>query len=402
MLGCLPHPERTFATMAKKQPKAPETSAPHPTALTYDEARQVAQVNLAPLRPLWTMAHPDWPPNWQYQVLTGRPVSLVVKLTQALAREWLQFNTHNRPINRARVNVLKDALINRRWIYDATPIRFSTEGVLLDGQKRLTAVAELNDGQRQDDVFALVAFNLAPPAQLVMDGNEPRLIAQTLQLMQGYEWVTKEDVAIVSFSMTLYRLWDGLATADNVKNFIDMYNTPLRTLRDIIRTTKGAGKLPSASCTAIFHALTDTRYRLYRILEFVAVISSGMYSSKYDMAGAHLARMLLRTFRGNAPAEDRKRRGGRQTNVARRTLYGKTESALWYFLRFQPLDRLYESNELWFPRFGPDLPVPNTSLPEYDTDEKMQATVYLRKRPEIVPEPSPKDNVLANPPVQPS
>lgn len=104
---------------------------------------------------------------------TYRPVSV----TPDLAREWLKRNSHNRNLNERRVNVLAGAMKRGEWHENGDTIRFSSEGVLLDGQHRLAAVVKSGVTIR-----ALVVEGLTQETQDTMDAGKLRSFADVLKL----------------------------------------------------------------------------------------------------------------------------------------------------------------------------------------------------------------------------
>lgn len=60
-------------------------------------------------------------------------------ITPAIAAEYLKSNTYNRPCSSARVADLAGAMKRGEWMDNGDAIRFSDDGVLLDGQGRLKA-----------------------------------------------------------------------------------------------------------------------------------------------------------------------------------------------------------------------------------------------------------------------
>lgn len=66
-----------------------------------------------------------------------------IKVTPAIAAEWLQFNTINRPLRRAVVEGYKAAFTRGEYVQTHQGIAFATTGELLDGQHRLTAISEM-------------------------------------------------------------------------------------------------------------------------------------------------------------------------------------------------------------------------------------------------------------------
>jgi hypothetical protein len=63
----------------------------------------------------------------------------VETITPTLAAEYLKSNTHNRPCSPARVAELAGAMKRNEWVRNGDAIRFSDDGILLDGQGRLKA-----------------------------------------------------------------------------------------------------------------------------------------------------------------------------------------------------------------------------------------------------------------------
>lgn len=100
----------------------------------------------------------------------------IVNVTPQMAADWLKFNTGNRPLRRTVVNGLKLALQRGEYIPSHQGIAFSDEGVLLDGQHRLTAISELRDGAFP----MLVTWGVSPEAFKVMDIGIKRTAADSL------------------------------------------------------------------------------------------------------------------------------------------------------------------------------------------------------------------------------
>jgi hypothetical protein len=65
-----------------------------------------------------------------------------------IAKEMLKRNQRNRKCNEAHVTFLANQMENDKWLFDASPIRFSEDGRLLDGQHRLSAVVKSNKTQQ--------------------------------------------------------------------------------------------------------------------------------------------------------------------------------------------------------------------------------------------------------------
>lgn len=78
-------------------------------------------------------------------------------------------NINNRPVSKDRVDAIARDIIAGKWIYDANPIRFDTEGVLIDGQNRLQAIIKANTGVLLD-----VVTGLSTESRLVEGTGRPK------------------------------------------------------------------------------------------------------------------------------------------------------------------------------------------------------------------------------------
>lgn len=101
----------------------------------------------------------------------------VEQITPAIAEEWLGRNSHNRPIRNNRVADLSGAMTRGEWVVNGDAIRWSDQGVLLDGQHRLWAVVESGI-----TIESLVVRGLRESAQETMDVGARRSLKDTLVL----------------------------------------------------------------------------------------------------------------------------------------------------------------------------------------------------------------------------
>lgn len=83
----------------------------------------------------------------------------------------------NRHLVRSRVEAIKRSIANGTWVVTHQGIALSTEMIVLDGQHRLTAIAE-----GATPVKMMVAYDVPPEAFLQMDRNRPRDMAFVLGL----------------------------------------------------------------------------------------------------------------------------------------------------------------------------------------------------------------------------
>lgn len=111
-----------------------------------------------------------------------------VDITPEYAKELLASNHKNRNIRTAHVDGLKRDMRKGSWRYTGDPIRVSwpTEefpnGVLLDGQHRLSAIVESGTTQKM-----IIVSGLDPKSKIVMDTGVRRTVGDQLE-MDGHHW----------------------------------------------------------------------------------------------------------------------------------------------------------------------------------------------------------------------
>lgn len=127
--------------------------------------------------------------------------SIHVKVHPDAARALLEINTKNRVLAQRRVEVLVRALHENRWKLINNGIGVDTNGDLVDGQHRLTAVV-LADTAAE---FYLTT-GLAPEVRSVIDIGKARSFADTLAV-QGYGRGRSNEAAAVQL---LYRYENDL------------------------------------------------------------------------------------------------------------------------------------------------------------------------------------------------
>lgn len=119
----------------------------------------------------------------------------VIDVTSNLAAQWLTHNRRNRNLSPTTVAKYRRDMQTGRWQFAADPIRFDPDGNLLDGQHRLTALAECGPGTT---IPMLVVYGLATATQLIMDQGKKRRPGEQLSLLGV------KDSNIVAAGIRLY------------------------------------------------------------------------------------------------------------------------------------------------------------------------------------------------------
>ena len=101
----------------------------------------------------------------------------LVTITPETAREWLESNFNNRPVREMTIRKYVEAMKAGQWEGNGETIKFSTRGVLLDGQHRLRAVV-----QSGVTIESHVIFDLQPKVFDTIDPGAARSISDLLAL----------------------------------------------------------------------------------------------------------------------------------------------------------------------------------------------------------------------------
>lgn len=106
-----------------------------------------------------------------------KPSARVMEVTPEQALVWLDGNIHNRPLRQRRVDDLAAAIERGEWALNGDAIRFDANGILLDGQHRLWAIA-----QSETTVESLVVRGLDRATQETIDLGARRNLSDVLRL----------------------------------------------------------------------------------------------------------------------------------------------------------------------------------------------------------------------------
>jgi hypothetical protein len=132
----------------------------------------------------------------------------------------LKRNTHNRRLNEQRVEQFAGAMKRGEWMDNGEPIaRFSTEGVLLDGQTRLAAIVKSGITLK-----GYIIDGLAPESQYTMDIGQKRTFAQELHL-EGFTSPNHVGALALAIWQWENEVWDQHkvgATRVQLRNIVDL------------------------------------------------------------------------------------------------------------------------------------------------------------------------------------
>lgn len=114
-------------------------------------------------------------PDENVTPIAGKPAASVVYVTPEIAARWLQLNRRNRTIKTRTVNQYVRDMVAGNWQITGEAVKFASDGSLIHGQHRLTAVVRSNV-----TVPMFVVRGLEPKAQQVMDTGAKRTASDAL------------------------------------------------------------------------------------------------------------------------------------------------------------------------------------------------------------------------------
>ncbi len=125
----------------------------------------------------------------------------VVSVTPELAAKWLETMQVNRKLTTGAIERYKDSMLGGFWTLDASPIRFNTQGHLIDGQHRLWAIIESGTTQQ-----FLVVRNVPDEAFLTMDSGKKRGFSDVLTI--EFPGIAN-DLQVAAATRIIYRHVNG-------------------------------------------------------------------------------------------------------------------------------------------------------------------------------------------------
>ena len=200
----------------------------------------------------------DAQPGEHLTIKVDHPITSFVSVSSALAKRWLKHNTHNRPLSAQAVYEYRSDMEAGRFRLTGEPIQFSKTGVLLNGQNRLTALAQCTP---PITLVINVIRGLDDESQFFMDLPKKRTTGQQLSL-QGVK--NSRNVAAMA---RLLIAWDedllftenllrrGISTP-RVEEWVTKNAALVELFNDnLIMTTTRCGGTPAVASTAAVAAL---------------------------------------------------------------------------------------------------------------------------------------------------
>lgn len=133
----------------------------------------------------------------------GNLRSSIVRVTPALAAEWMKQNTTNRRLRPAVVDSYARQMAAGQWRMTHQGVAFTADGELVDGQHRLQSV--IKSGVSVD---MMVTWGVAADAFAYLDGGVPRSMSDRLKMPRNL---------VEAANFTLLLTGDKRATAEELR-----------------------------------------------------------------------------------------------------------------------------------------------------------------------------------------
>lgn len=240
-----------------------------------------------------------------------------------MAEQWLQKNKTNRPLRKFTIIKYSRDMINQAWSINADCIAFDTEGALINGQHRLSAV--VLSGMTID---FQVTYDMPTQAGMTMDQGIGRTVVDIAHFCNLD--VNKTHTAIAKI-LAPQRRPSGTEhytiLLRHLDAITDVYSWFYKTRRHV--------NVAVVMAPLVRAWYTQDREKLKR---FVEILLEG--ESNAD-APHEKSAIILRDFLQDAKVVTGEGVAGE--------VYGKTERALLAYLNGQRLQKLYKSEDELFP-----------------------------------------------------
>jgi hypothetical protein len=266
-------------------------------------------------------------------IASATPTAVVHRMTVTpeMALNWLEHaNNHNRPVSQKYAERLACDMRNGRWVLTHEGVAFDPNGVLLDGQHRLWAVAFANV-----PVEMHVWLNVSPESLMVINNGRVRSLADNLRLGGGCGDVDKNQLATLramlgkghDVALTAAEARQELARHEDAIAFASKHLPPVAGARGI-STSETRAVVARAYYSADIKALTD----------FCDVLRTSIAPFESFRVVVMLRNYLMTSVGGS--------------RALRQERYRKMQRALKAFLRSEDLTRLYAAEGELFPLPG--------------------------------------------------
>ncbi len=206
----------------------------------------------------------------------------IVYVTPPVARDWLKHNKKNRPIRPSHVETLRDSFARGEYVMTHQGIAFGTDGHLIDGQHRLSAIALMEE----DATFPMLVTR-------GLDRDEAFAVVDATQARRNTSDVLGVDRSVGECANFFAKLYVGRSTGITpvyVQPFAEFVSAHLPELLAFCsRATKTWSSAPVRSAAIIAAMVGDADYVKLTYQALVSADFNSMTPVAQAMFRAHLA-----------------------------------------------------------------------------------------------------------------
>ncbi len=255
-------------------------------------------------------------------------------ITPEIALEYLALARATRHLRKVFINtIVRDILADpTRWRVTHQGIAFDTHGRLIDGQHRLTAIA-----QSDRSVYMNVTRGVEPEAVDAVDRGRGRTICD-ITTLGDRETIHTSEVAATRKTMEGFS-WRVVASSSEVIGFYDQHRDTIKHFTRLIQ--RNVSGLKSAHITAAVIRAAICGGDVGRLEEFCDILhDGGICQSPEDSAAGRLWSWLV--------TENGERKVARSLSL-RFAIYRRALAAVQFFLERQPVKALHPAKKELFP-----------------------------------------------------
>lgn len=214
-----------------------------------------------------------------------------VLITPEIATKMLEKNVGNRAISKPHLDFLTNQMSNGQWMYAADPIRIATNGKVLDGQHRLTAIVKSGKSLEM-----LVVSDLDESVFSVIDTGKGRSAGDVLSIASFSNAKLRASVArmILAYENGLQAFLrtrdSGITTGGGNKDVARITNAIILSFVENIDLDDDISI--AQKCSKSFRMLSASEYGFFHYIfkrlsadaahEFLTKLSTGLNLSEND------------------------------------------------------------------------------------------------------------------------
>lgn len=168
-------------------------------------------------------------------------------ITPEMAKVWLEKNIGNRPLHAVHVKRLADAITSNQFVLTHQGVAFDSDGTLIDGQHRLSAIVQANKA-----VQMLVFRGLPTATREKIDNGKPRNVANVLSFRFGLEASVANNASAMLH--VIYQMLGGTKNSIGQEQLVSMYTSHQSGFEWAVRHARGPGKVPTGILAALVWA----------------------------------------------------------------------------------------------------------------------------------------------------